>query len=383
MAGQKDQDALSAAWEESLLAEQSVAESAAETDESSWSPNVAATLDIGSDRLLNQEEVDNFLGFTLDETSLGGAGGIRAIVDSSIVSYERLPMLEIVFDRLVRLLTVSLRNFFSDNVEVSLDGITSVRFGDYVSSIPLPAILSVFKAEEWENNGLVFVDSNLIYLIIDVLLGGKRGHSSVRMDGRPYTTIEINLVRRMLDVVLAEAAEAFSPLSPVTFTMDRIETNPRFASITRPANAAILVELRLDMEGRGGVIEILLPYATIEPIRELLLQSFMGEKLGRDPTWESHLATEVFGASLELEAVLHQAKMPLRDIVNMKVGDTVLFDIKSDPVVQVRCGDQQLTEGRMGRIGGNIAVQVLRPLIRSSTTLAIFEQGPTGKRDQG
>jgi flagellar motor switch protein FliM len=381
MAGQKDQDALSAAWEESLLAEQSASEAGAESNDSAWAPSVAASLDIGSDRLLNQEEVDNFLGFTLDETSLGGAGGIRAIVDSSIVSYERLPMLEIVFDRLVRLLTVSLRNFFSDNVEVSLDGITSVRFGDYVSSIPLPAILSVFKAEEWENSGLVFVDSNLIYLIIDVLLGGKRGHAAMRMDGRPYTTIEINLVRRMLDVVLMDAAEAFAPLSPVTFTMDRIETNPRFASITRPANAAILVELRLDMEGRGGIIEILLPYATIEPIRELLLQSFMGEKLGRDPTWEGHLATEVFSAELDLEAVLHQADMPLRQIVNMKPGDTIMFDVKSDPIVQIRCGDQKLTEGRMGRIGDNIAIQVLAPLINSTTTLAIFDQGPTGKRD--
>ncbi len=290
-------------------------------------------------------------------------------------------MLEIVFDRLVRLLTVSLRNFFSDNVEVSLDGITSVRFGDYVASIPLPAILSVFKAEEWDNNGLVFIDSNLIYLIIDVLLGGRRGTSTIRMDGRPYTTIEINLVQRMLAVVLADAAEAFGPLSPVTFTMDRIETNPRFASITRPANAAILVELRIDMEGRGGVIEILLPYATIEPIRELLLQSFMGEKLGRDPTWEGHLATEVFGATLELEAVLHQSDLPLRQIVNLKAGDTVVFDVKPDPVVQIRCGDQRVTEGRMGRIGDAIAVQVLRPLIRSSTTLAIFEQAHGGRRE--
>ena len=381
MAGPKDQDALAGAWEESLLAEQSAVDALAESHDGAWAPTVAASLDIGSDRLLNQEEVDSFLGFSLDETSLGGAGGIRAIVDSSIVSYERLPMLEIVFDRLVRLLTVSLRNFFSDNVEVSLDGITSVRFGDYVSSIPLPAILSVFKAEEWDNNGLVFVDSNLIYLIIDVLMGGKRGHSSVRMDGRPYTTIEINLVKRMLDVVLADAAEAFAPLSPVTFSMDRIETNPRFASITRPANAAILVELRLDMEGRGGIIEILLPFATIEPIRELLLQSFMGEKLGRDPTWEGHLATEVFSATLDLEAVLHQTQLPLRQIVNLKVGDTILFDIKADPIVQVRCGDQKVTEGRMGRIGENIAVQVLSPLIRSATTLAIFDQGATGKRD--
>jgi flagellar motor switch protein FliM len=381
MAGPKDQDALADAWEESLLADQTVGEAQVSAEEGGRATTQAGSLDVGSDRLLNQEEIDNLLGFSLDEVSLGGAGGIRAIVDSTIVSYERLPMLEIVFDRLVRLLTVSLRNFFSDNVEVSLDGITSVRFGDYVSSIPLPAILAVFKAEEWENNGLVFVDSNLIYMIIDVLLGGKRGNSSVRMDGRPYTTIEINLVRRMLDVVLTDAAEAFAPLSPVQFTMDRIETNPRFASITRPANAAILVELRLDMEGRGGIIEILLPFATIEPIRDLLLQSFMGEKLGRDPTWEGHLATEVFGATLELEAVLHQMEMPLRQIVNIKKGDTILFDIKNDPIVQIRCGEQQVTEGRMGRIGDNIAVQVLSPLIRSKTTMAVFEQGGSGKKD--
>jgi flagellar motor switch protein FliM len=378
MATSKDQDALSAAWEESLLAEAQQSE-ASSAEEGAWKPAVQGGLDIGSDRLLNQEEVDSLLGFSLDESGLDGAGGIRAIVDSSIVSYERLPMLEIVFDRLVRLLTVSLRNFFSDNVEVSLDGITSVRFGDYVSSIPLPAILSVFKAEEWENNGLVFVDSNLIYLIIDVLLGGKRGQNNVRMDGRPYTTIEINLVRRMLAVVLQDAAEAFSPLSPVTFTMDRIETNPRFASITRPANAAILIELRIDMEGRGGVIEILLPYATIEPIRDLLLQSFMGEKLGRDPTWESHLATEVFTAAIDLDAILHEMQMPLRNIVNLKKGDTILFDIKADPLVQIRCGDQPVTQGRMGRLGDSIAVQVLEPLIRSKTTLAVFEQG--GRKD--
>jgi flagellar motor switch protein FliM len=379
MAVSKDQEALSAAWEESLLAEQKQQD--VDAEDPVWKQAAQGGLDIGSDRLLNQEEVDGLLGFSLDETALGGAGGIRAIVDSSIVSYERLPMLEIVFDRLVRLLTVSLRNFFSDNVEVSLDGITSVRFGDYVNSIPLPAILSVFKAEEWENNGLLFVDSNLIYLIIDVLLGGKRGQNNVRMDGRPYTTIEINLVKRMLDVVLQDAAEAFSPLSPVTFTMDRIETNPRFASITRPANAAILVELRLDMEGRGGIIEILLPFATIEPIRELLLQSFMGEKLGRDPTWEGHLATEVWSAAVDIEAVLHEVSMPLRQIVNLKRGDTLLFDVKSDPIVQLRCGDQPVTEGRMGRLGDSIAIQVLSPLIRSKTTLAVFEQGPSGKRD--
>ncbi len=104
---------------------------------------------------------------------------------SAMVSYERLPMLEIVFDRLIRLMTTTLRNFTSDNVEVSLDRITSVRFGDYLNSIPLPSMLAVFKAEEWDNYGLCTLDSNLIYSIIDVLLGGRRGHSAVYVEGRP------------------------------------------------------------------------------------------------------------------------------------------------------------------------------------------------------
>jgi flagellar motor switch protein FliM len=143
-----------------------------------------------SGRVLNQDEIDSLLGFDLDEADGAPRTGIRVVVNSALVSYERLPMLEIVFDRLVRIMTTSLRNFTSDNVEVSLDSLTSVRFGEYLNSIPLPAILSVFRAEEWDNYGLLTVDSSLIYSIVDVLLGGRRGTAAMRIEGRPYTTIE-------------------------------------------------------------------------------------------------------------------------------------------------------------------------------------------------
>ena len=98
----------------------------------------------------------------------------------------------------------------------------------------------------------------------------------MRIEGRPYTTIERNLVERMVSVILADMSAAFEPLSPVNFRQERVETNPRFATIARPANAAILIKLRIDMEDRGGRLELLLPYATLEPVRELLLQMFMG-----------------------------------------------------------------------------------------------------------
>jgi flagellar motor switch protein FliM len=384
---QIDQDALAAEWGLALEAE---GDAGAEGGDTTGGPEDAAAAQWaamvdennsqfrgnakgGTERILNQDEIDSLLGFSLADVTLSDRSGIRAIIDSAMVSYERLPMLEIVFDRLVRLMTTSLRNFTSDNVEVSLDRITSVRFGDYLNSIPLPAILAVFKAEEWDNFGLCTVNSSLIYSIIDVLLGGRRGQSAVRVEGRPYTTIETNLVKRMIEVVLADAELAFRPLSPVKFNIDRLETNPRFAAISRPANAAILVRLRIDMEDRGGAIELLLPYATIEPIRAVLLQMFMGEKFGRDPIWEGHLATEIGQAEIGVDAVLYEANLPLRKMMKLNVGDTLMLELKSDALVRVRCGDVTLTEGRMGKVGDRVAVRVDKPLRLPRTTFAMFE----------
>ncbi len=335
----------------------------------------------GADRILNQEEIDQLSGFSLHELSATGAGGIRAIVDSGVVSYERLPMLEIIFDRMIRLLSTSLRNFFQDNVEVTLDNISSVRFGDYLNSIPLPVQLAVFRAEGWDNSGLVTVESNLCYSTLDLLLGGKRGGQASRLDGRPFTTIETQLIKRMVEIVLGDAELSFQPLSPVRFVVDRIETNPRFATITRPANAAILIDLKLDMEGRGGLLQLLLPYAMIEPIRDLLLQSFMGEKLGRDAIWEGHLATEIWQADVAVEAVLQEIRMPLKKVLSLEVGDTLMFDTRPTELVTLRCGEWTLTQGRVGRLDDKIAVQVARPLRRSRTTLAAFEASVKNQKD--
>lgn len=348
---------------------------AAKTDEET--SNIAS----GSERILNQDEIDSLLGFDLDEVSINEVTGMRAVINSEMVSYERLPMLEIVFDRLVRLLTTSLRNFTSDNVEVSFDGVKAVRFGEYLNSIPLPAILAVFKAEQWENFGLVTVESNLIYSIIDVLLGGRRGDPNVRIEGRPYTTIETTLVRRLIEVVLADAEQAFRPLSPIDFKMERLETNPRFAAISRPANAAIVVHLRIDMEDRGGVIEIVMPYATIEPIRDLLLQSFMGEKFGRDSIWEEHLATEIWSANVEIDTVLYEQRLPLRQLRNLKVGDTLMLDKSPEDLVTLKIGDTVLTEAYIGRAGDKVAVKVAKPFKRPKMTMATFEKTENRRSD--
>lgn len=231
-----------------------------------------------------------------------------------MVSYERLPMLEIVFDRLIRLMATSLRNFTQDNVEVSLDSIESMRFGEYIDSLTLPTLLNVFKAEEWDNYGLMSLDSSLIYSMVDVLLGGRRGTAAMRIEGRPYTTIELNIVKEMIQLILADLSTAFDPITSVNFAFDRLETNPRFATISRLSNAVIVAHLRVDMEDRGGKIDLMIPYATLEPVRELLLQMFMGERFGRDTIWENHLMSQLWETEVEVSALLSETTIKLGEM---------------------------------------------------------------------
>ena len=369
MAGPTDQDKLTEDWNPAGAGGEELSDDWAAMLEG----NADSGGDDGVDKVLNQDEIDSLLGFDASSASTVELTGVQALINSALVSYERLPMLEIVFDRLVRLATTSLRNFTSDNVEVSLDSISSVRFGDYINSIPLPAILSVIKAEEWDNFGLLTVDSNLIYSMIDVLLGGRRIGGQIRVEGRPYTTIEMALAKRMIEILLEDTHKAFEPVTQINFKLERLETNPRFAAISRPANAAILIELRIEMDDRGGKIEILLPYATIEPIREQLLQMFMGEKFGRDPIWEGHLATEIFAADVNIEAVLHEFDLPLSRALNLSPGETIMFDRSPSDPVKLKCGDVQLTEGIMGHIGNHVSVRVARQLNPPKVTMAAFE----------
>ena len=316
--------------------------------------------------ILEQAEIDSLLGDNGSATAGEGVSGIQRIISSSSgpVSYERMPMLEIVVDRLARIMTTSLRNFTNDNVEVSVDDIVSIRFGDYLKSVPLPAMLAVFKADQWDNHGLMIVDSAMVYSTVDVLLGGRRGTAAMRLEGRTYTTIERSLVERLICVVLQDLSTSFEPLTPVDFRFERIETNPSFAVISHPANASILVRLRIDMEDRGGRLEFLLPYSTLEPVRELLLQQFMGEKFGRDSIWQAHLAEELWNTDVELSVILNEQTMRLDDLRRLRVGDRIPLNAQPGAPVQLRCGAATLFEGHLGRRKDRVAVRLDTELTR-------------------
>jgi flagellar motor switch protein FliM len=305
---------------------------------------------------LSQDEIDSLLGFSSGNAS--HAKGIMALLERSQENYERLPMLEVVFDRYVRSLSTSLRNFTGENVDITIDSITSMRFEDYLNSVPLPALMAIFQAVEWENFGLITIDSGLTYSLVDILLGGGRVSRPVRVEGRPFTTIEQDIIRSVTKMKLDEMSAAFNPLTPATFRLDRLETNPRFATIARPASAVTVISTRVEMEQRGGKADIMLPYATLEPIKDLLTQMFSGESFGSEVSWESFLSSEVRSTVVTLEARLSPRVITLKELGLLRVGTTVVMNEAPNENFDVVCKGIKMFSGKLGASGKNLAISV-------------------------
>ncbi len=315
----------------------------------------------GPDACFDQADIDALFGFDASSSPVQKSG-LKAVIESNVISHERMPMLEVVCDRMVRTFSTSMRNLTSDAIDVTLEEVTSIRFGDFMNRLALPAMIGVFNVAEWENYGIVTVDSSLIYAVVDALLGGRKGNEPVRIEGRGFTTIETKLVSKMVELALSDLAHSFEPITPVTMELERIETSPRFAAIAGTSNICAVAEFRVDMEGRGGKFGILLPYATMEPVRDKLLQRFMGEKLGRDRMWEAHMASEIRQTEISVDVVLGEKELRLQEVMELQVGQTIPLNRGPDDPLELHCRGVPLGRAHIGQRSNNIAVRILNDI---------------------
>ncbi|MES2214815.1 MAG: FliM/FliN family flagellar motor switch protein [Pseudomonadota bacterium] len=303
--------------------------------------------------------------------------GIKAILDQALQSYDKLPMLEIVFERLVRSLTSALRNLTSETIEIDIIGFKSLRFGHYLKEIKSPSSIAVFKAIEWENLGIVVLDSHFIFAFVDILLGGKKHLGQPKEEEkdseeekndrddkeRIITYIEQALIKQVVEVILNELGSAFEPISPSTFVFDRLEHNPTFATIARPGDAIILLQLNIAIVGRDGKLDLVIPYNTIEPIKALLQQVFIGDKFGSDAVWTDSLINTIYNIDVPIEAVIHNKPTTIFDVASLKVGHTIVMDHKHDADVTIRCSHVPLFKGQLGKIEEKVAVNINQIII--------------------
>ena len=310
-----------------------------------------------------QNDIDNLFGSDDGPAPKRAKQGLEALF-GDVVRYERLPMMEIVVDRLARLLTSSVRKFTADNAEVTIDRIKPVRVGAFLDTITLPALIGVIRIEEWDGYCLATLDSRLIGSIVDILLGGRR-NAVQRIEGRPYTAIERTFVEKLVAVLTQDLSKAFGSVCPATFTLERFEITPNYALITKPSASAITFRAEITMEGRGGNIDFLLPYAAFEPVKDLLAQEVLGKKSGGDTIWRAHLVQELPRAPVELRAVIENRDIPFSEISKWQVGTVVPLHRRRDEPVDVYCQGLLAFRATIAAKGDRIVLPVQEKVIEN------------------
>lgn len=321
---------------------------------------------------LSQDEVDALLkGVTgeQDEPEApeqgSGARPYNFATQERIVR-GRMPTLEIINERFARLLRIGMFNFARRSAEISVNPVRLQKYGEFVRNLVVPTNLNLMQVRPLRGTALFVFNPNLVFLIVDSMFGGDgRFHS--RVEGRDFSQTEQRIIHKLLEVVIADYKKAWATVRELHFEYVRSEMNTQFANIATPNEVVITTTFNVDLGNGSGDIHICMPYAMIEPIREILSSALQGDHLDTDKRWLNLLSRQVQEADVELVAQLGRTRVPLKGIMGMKVGDvipievpdTILAHVDGVPVMQCRFGVSQgqyavSVEQILGRSPGDV-----------------------------
>jgi len=309
------------------------------------------------DALLSRDEISDILNVHFN--SRDGLRSYIAKLQTDAQEGSRLPMLDIVLDRYVRTLNTTMRNFTSENVDISIDNIYTQRFGDFINQIQGPVMLGIVRSAPWRNIALISIDSPLIYAVVDVLLGGRHHNDAGGLEGRAFTTIERRMIRRMIEALLPDLNTAFATIGEPAFQLDRIEINPRFARVLRPDTPTVVAAMRFYMEDRGGKITMAFPVPLFQSVRERLGQTFIGDGTEDDRDWASLLGQQTLTTRVNVQVILDTLSATLGDVLAWKPGLQIPLEASTRTPVEIHASKIMIGHGELGHSGGMLAVRML------------------------
>jgi len=316
-------------------------------------------------QILSQEEVDALLRGVTDgeiETETEEAADESGIVSYDLTSQERIirgrmPTLDIINQRFTRLFRNSLSSTLRKVLDVSTVSTDTVKFGEFIKSLPVPASLHIFKMEPLRGFALLIAESKLVFALVDTFFGGT-GSISMKIEGRDFTTIEQRMIKKVILMALEDLEKAWKPVHNVTISFVRAEVNPQFAAIVPPTDVVVVILFEIEMDQVSGTITVCLPYSTIEPIIGKLKAGFQSDQLEVDQLWIKRLRERMLEAQVEVVVELGKTKITSRDLVNFKVGDIIQLDNDVSNELVIKVEGIPKFRGYPGTMKGSKAIQV-------------------------
>lgn len=275
----------------------------------------------------------------------------------------RLPTLEIINERFARLLRIGLFNFMRRNSEISVGSVRISKYSDFIRNLIVPTNLNLVHFNPFRGTGLVIIDPNLVFLIVDNLFGGD-GRFHTRVEGRDFTQTEQRIIQRVLEIIFENYTKSWEPVYPIECEYIRSEMNTQFANIATPNEVVVATTFSVELGSSTGDIHFCMPYAMIEPIRDTLASSLQGELLGVDKRWIRLMTQQIQSAEVEIIADLAKTRMGLGDVMQMKVGDVIPLSLSE--TVEAKVDGVPVMECKYGLFNGQYALRVEKLLQANS-----------------
>ncbi len=314
-----------------------------------------------SQDFLSQEEVDALLKGVTGETDEAPAeeeaGGVKSydLGRQERIVRGRMPTMELINERFARYLRIGLFNFMHRSTEISVGPVRVQKYSDFIRNLVVPTNLNLVQMKPLRGTGLVVLDPNLVFLIVDNMFGSD-GRFHTRVEGRDFTPTEQRIIIGILNVVFAEYEKAWKPVYEVEFEYVRSEMNTQFANIATPSEIVVAFTFTIELSGNSAEMHLCLPYSMIEPIRDVLYSTMHSEQAGSDQRWTGMLRRQLLAAEVELTAPLGGTQIKLGEVAKLKVGDVVPFNLED--LLSVKVDGVPLLECRYGINNGQYALKI-------------------------
>jgi flagellar motor switch protein FliM len=323
---------------------------------------------VSSEKILDQAEIDALIhGMDSGAVSTEAApspGEVRSydFQNQMRIVRGRMPTLEMINERFARLFRVSLYNLLRRSPEISVAPVAIKKFSEYVHTLHVPTNLNLVKINPFRGTALVVLDPKLVFAVVDNFFGGTGRHAKI--EGREFTATEQRIIHMMLRGVFADLHEAWAHVAPIEVEYLQSEINPHFANIVSPSEIVVVTSFHVELDGGGGELHVTMPYAMIEPLREVLDSGMASDRVEKDDRWIVCLREEIEDAEVEVSTHLGQTTVTLGDLLNLKAGDILNCDFNGKVLVRVE--EVPMFRGTFGVSRGHQAIKLEEKVRRNN-----------------
>lgn len=313
------------------------------------------------EQLLSKEELDALLNSVDEGSAYGNNGGM----DTDVYSYDltsqekvvrgRLPELERINDRFLKGIKESVFQLMKKNVSVSSAGIQIQKYSEYCHGLHIPTNLNIIRLPPLKGFGLLAIEAKLLLRMVDFYFGGNG--KDIKVIGQEFSRTELKFIDNLQAKLFGHLSTAWEDVVPCQPEFVKRETKPSLAVIAELSETVIVSAFHIEVDGAGGDLHLVLPYAMIEPIRDVLEGLSSNEKKEVDENWVNTLTNSVMSADVAINCTVTEKIISLRDIIDMEPGDVIPVEINDKLVMTAN--EIPVFNVSMGTLKGNLALQVI------------------------